>query len=114
MEETSRIFKQIIATGHEWKECSHCGERFEVGEIITAVQIYSGMVIYWECSQCTDEWLGPYDDELKLQPPPLPPEYKLIAVNPKTQALEIFDGASKAIPVTRYSIVNRKSQIENE
>jgi len=92
MEETSRIFKQIIATGREWKGCEHCGRRFELGEILTAVQIYSGMVVYWECSRCIGEWFGPYDDEMKLQPPPAPPEFVLVQVNPDTQALEMFDG----------------------
>jgi hypothetical protein len=81
MHESERIYKQIIGSGREWNGCEQCGRRFEAGEIITAVQIYTGVVIYWECSECTEEWLGPYDDELDLQPPPLSPEYKLIAVN---------------------------------
>ena len=97
MHESERIFKQIVATGREWKGCSHCGKRFEVGEILTAVQIYTGMVIFWECSQCTDEWLGPYDDELKLQPPPVPPEFVLVKLNPETQTFETFDGKKIAV-----------------
>jgi len=92
MHESEQIYKQIIATGREWKGCEQCGRRFEMGEIITAMQIYSGMVVYWECSDCTEEWFGPYDDELKLQPPPPPPEFVLISMNPQTKTLEMFDG----------------------
>lgn len=94
MHESERIYKQIVASGQEWKGCENCGRRFEAGEIMTAVQLYSGMVLYWECSRCTEEWLGPYDDELKLEPPPLPPEYKLIAVNPQTKQLEVYNSGS--------------------
>jgi len=104
MHESESIYKQIVATGREWKGCEQCGRRFEAGEILTAVKIYSGMVVYWECCDCTEGWLGPYDDELKLAPPPLPPEYKLVTFNPKTQQLEVFDGDSKAIPMGRFMI----------
>jgi hypothetical protein len=58
------------------------------------VKIYSGMVVYWECSECINAWLGPYNDELKLQPPPMPPEFVLIKLNPETQTFETFDGQS--------------------
>lgn len=114
MHESERIFKQIVSTGHEWKGCEHCGRRFAVGEILTAVQIYSGMVVFWECSQCTEEWLGPYDDEMGLTPPEPPSPYKLLVVNVKTGQLEEVGGGGKSVPVSRSQIGNRQSKIEDE
>jgi hypothetical protein len=92
MHDSERIFKQIVASGREWKGCEHCGRWFEAGEILTAVQIHSGMVVYWECSECIEQWLGPYDDELKLQPPLAPPGFALIKLNPDTKTFECVSG----------------------
>lgn len=114
MHESERIFKQIIASGREWQGCQHCGRRFEAGEILTAVELYSGKVLYWECCDCTEQWLGPYDDELSLVPPEPPSPYKLLVVNVKTDQLEEFGGGDKSVPLSRSQIGNRKSQIENE
>ena len=64
-----KIFKQTIANRHEWQPCIHCGRRFAVGEIITAIENDTGSrVDYWYCSECFEAyWFSPL-------PPPVPAE----------------------------------------
>jgi len=56
-----KIFKQIIATGHEWKPCIHCGKRFVIGEILTAISDDSGHDCRcWYCAECFERfWFAP-------------------------------------------------------
>ena len=56
-----KIFKQIIANGFEWHPCIHCGRRFVIGEIITALSDDEGNSCgYWYCSECFDRfWFSP-------------------------------------------------------
>lgn len=69
-----KIYKQIIANGHEWKPCVHCGKRFELGEIITALMDDNGNgCSYWNCAECFERfWFYPLpppverDDDLCL------------------------------------------------
>lgn len=52
-----KIFKQITASGKEWKPCIECGRRFEHGEIITALSRDDGICVrYWYCSGCIESW----------------------------------------------------------
>ena len=54
-----QIHRQIIATGREWKPCHECHQRFEPGEVLTAIDTQSNAgVIYWFCEQCTQERFG--------------------------------------------------------
>jgi len=64
-----KIFKQIIANGFEWQPCIHCGGRFVIGEIITAIENDTGSrVDYWYCAGCFNGlWFSPL-------PPPVPAE----------------------------------------
>jgi len=56
-----KIYKQIIATGIEWKPCIHCGKRFVFGEIITALTNDSGHDCRcWYCAECFERyWFSP-------------------------------------------------------
>jgi len=56
-----KIYKQIIATGIEWKPCVHCDKRFVYGEIITALTNDTGSrVDSWYCSECFERfWFYP-------------------------------------------------------
>ena len=64
-----KIYKQIIATGTEWKPCIHCDHRFVIGEIITAITNDSGDDCrYWYCAECFEQfWFA-------LLPVPVPAE----------------------------------------
>jgi len=64
-----KIHKQTIANGHEWQPCIHCGKKFVLGEIITAIENDTGSrVDYWYCSECFNGyWFSPL-------PPPVPAE----------------------------------------
>jgi len=67
-----KIHKQTIAGGLEWKPCCHCGRRFVVGEIITALSDDEGNSCqYWYCSECFDlYWFSPL-------PVPITPDYDI-------------------------------------
>ena len=64
-----KIHKQTIANGHEWQPCIHCGKKFVLGEIITAIENDTGSrVDYWYCAECFNRyWFSPL-------PPPVPAE----------------------------------------
>jgi len=57
-----KIFKQIIATGHEWQPCIYCDKRFVFGEIITAISNDSGHDCRcWYCAECFERfWFAPF------------------------------------------------------
>jgi len=54
-----KIHRRIIATGNEWKPCCECYEKFEVGEILTAVDVGGNDPIkHWFCERCTERCFG--------------------------------------------------------
>jgi len=56
---TTKIHRQIIASGREWKPCVECGRTFEAGEILTAIDTESNTgVVYWFGEQCTERYYG--------------------------------------------------------
>ncbi|HUS74317.1 MAG TPA: hypothetical protein VMY06_14750 [Sedimentisphaerales bacterium] len=91
-----KIFKQTIANGHEWQPCIHCGKRFVIGEIITALSDDEGNSCgYWYCSECFDRfWFCPLpapverdddfymvaieDGKLRVYPKPMSPAEYLV------------------------------------
>ena len=104
-----KIYKQIIATGHEWQPCIHCGERFVFGEIITAMSDDSGHDCRcWYCAECFEKyWFSPLpvpvdpddniclvvfkDDKMQICPKPMTPaEYMVrsIRINNSKQGSE--------------------------
>ena len=53
----SKIHRQIIATGREWKPCVECGHKFEAGEVLAAVDIHAG-IVHWFCEECAQRLFG--------------------------------------------------------
>lgn len=54
-----KIHRQIIASGREWKPCVECGQPFEAGEMLTAIDSESNAgVLYWFGEQCTERMFG--------------------------------------------------------
>jgi hypothetical protein len=54
-----KIHRQIIATGNEWKPCVECGGKFDLGEVMTAIDTGSNAgVVHWFCDECTDRLYG--------------------------------------------------------
>jgi hypothetical protein len=54
-----KIHRQIIATGKEWKPCIECGGKFEVGEVLTAIDSEGNAgVVYWYCERCADKFFS--------------------------------------------------------
>ena len=59
MNHNGTIHRQIIATGREWKACIECGQSFEAGEVLTAIDTHSNNgVIAWFCESCTEHLFG--------------------------------------------------------
>jgi len=54
-----KIHRRIIATGREWKPCCECGQKFDEGEILTAVDVGGNSpMVYWLCEDCTERYFG--------------------------------------------------------
>ena len=102
-----KIHKQIIATGHEWQPCIHCGERFVFGEIITAMSDDDGNRCgYWYCSKCFEEfWFSPLpvpverdddfcmvvikDNKIQVCPKPMSPAEYLVRLGRVTADVNV-------------------------
>jgi hypothetical protein len=54
-----KFHRRIIATGNEWQPCIECQQRFEAGEVLSAVDTESNAgVLYWFCEECTERLFG--------------------------------------------------------
>jgi hypothetical protein len=56
-----KIHRRIIATEVEcsWSPCRQCGQRFELHEILTCVDLGGNApMFYWVCETCMDLYFG--------------------------------------------------------
>ena len=92
-----KIFRQIIATGDEWKPCCYCGKQFACGEIITSILCSNGVSVKsWLCSECFDEWF-PYDPPAWLELPEIKDDYCLVMIDSNTQQLSPLSQKNKIV-----------------